>query len=55
MIQSGRHFEVAEGISSQPALYFGDVSLICFLTPEGDVRYKKIEEGLAAVRYFLKC
>ena len=55
MIQSGRYFQAAEGILSQPALNFGDVSLICCLTSKGDVRYKKIEEGLAAVRYSLKC
>ena len=42
-------------MSSQPALNFGDVSLIRFLTSKGDVGYKKIKEGLAEVRYSLKC
>ena len=55
MIQSDRYFKVADGILSQPALNFGDVSLICCLTSKGDVGYKKIEEGLAEVRYSLKC
>ena len=55
MIQSGRYFQAAEGILSQPALNFGDVSLICCLTSEGDVGYNKIEEGLVTVRYSLKC
>ena len=55
MILSGSFFKAAEGISSQPVLNFGDVSLICCLTSKGDVGYKKIEEGLAEVRYSLKC
>ena len=55
MIQSGRYFKAAEGISSQPALNCKDVSLICCLSSKGDVRYKKIEQGLAEVRYSLKC
>ena len=54
MVQSGRYSKAAEGISSQPALYFEDVSLICCLTSKGDVGYKKIEEGLAGVRHSLK-
>ena len=55
MIQSGRYFKAAEVISSQPALNFGDVSLICCLILKDDVGYKKTEVGLAAVRYSLKC
>ena len=54
MIQSGRYFKAVEGILSQPALN-SEVSLICCLTSKGDVESKKIEEGLAAVRYSLKC
>ena len=55
MIQSGRYFKAVEGILSQPAQNSEVVSLICCLTSKDDVEYKKIEEGLAAVRYSLKC